>query len=232
MLILAELKHAFKEDCGLDLQLGKCKIFLNGMPIEHARSLVRDTIDADHRLHTLSGMLQLHDDQESNVIQVKGITCVGVPIGSPDFVTAFVTSKTAAMVDDVRKLQVLSNGLTHFRLVKFCHNTRLSYLNRNLPPAVKRNTLYGLQTVDTANAMEVLRRGTDTDSHDPSARFLCDKWNDAERQWHIRTVQIAHHLGGLGLTPQCASGIAAFYHSTARFVGWMAINRWRLLSAG
>ena len=107
-----------------------------------------------------------------------------------------------------------------------------TYLNRNLPPAVKRNTLYGLQTVDTANAMEVLRRGTDTDSHDPSARFLCDKWNDAERQWHIRTVQIAHHLGGLGLTPQCASGIAAFYHSTARFVGWMAINRWRLLSAG
>ena len=110
------------------------------------------------------------------------------------------------------------SGLTHFRLVKFCHNTRLSYLNRNLPPAVMRNTLCGLQTVDTANAMEVLRRGTDTDSHDPSTRFLCDKWNDVERQWHIRTVQIAHHLGSLGLTPQCASGIAAF-HSTARFVG-------------
>jgi hypothetical protein len=33
---------------------------------------------------------------------------------------------------------------------------------------------------------------------------------------------IAHHIGGLGLTPQCASGIAAFYHSIARFVGWMA----------
>ena len=78
------------------------------MPIEEARSLVRDTIDADHRLHTLSGMLQLHDDQESNVIQVKGMTCVGVPIGAPDFVTAFVKSKTAAMVDDVHKLQVLS----------------------------------------------------------------------------------------------------------------------------
>ena len=44
LLILAELKHAFKEDCGLDLQLGKCKIFLKGMPIEEARSLVRDTI--------------------------------------------------------------------------------------------------------------------------------------------------------------------------------------------
>jgi hypothetical protein len=135
---------------------------------------------------------------------------------------AFVKSKTDDMVDDVRKLQVLSNGLTHFHLVKFCHNTRLSCLNWNLPPAVMRNTLCGLQTVDTANTMEVLRLGTDTESHDPSMRFLCDKWGEAGSKWHICTVQIAHHLGGLGLTPQCASGIAVFYHSTARSVGWMA----------
>ena len=36
--ILASKKHAFKEDCGLDLQLGKCKMYLKGMPIEEARS--------------------------------------------------------------------------------------------------------------------------------------------------------------------------------------------------
>ena len=83
-----------------------------------------------------------------------------MPIGSLDFVTAFVNSKTAVMVDNLRKLQVLSNGLTNFRLVKFCHNTFLP--NRNLPPAVMRNTLCGLQTVDAANAMEVMWRGTDT----------------------------------------------------------------------
>jgi len=29
-------------------------------------------------------------------------------------------------------------------------------------------------------------------------------------------------MAGLGLTPQCASGIAAFYLFTARFVGWLA----------
>jgi hypothetical protein len=81
-----------------------------------------------------------------------------------------------------------------------------------------RNTLCGLQTVDTANAMEVLRRGTNTESHE--TRFLCDKWDEAERKWHIRTVQIAHHLGGLGLTPQCASGIAAFTPLRALWDGW------------
>ena len=115
MLIVAELKNSFKEDCGLDLKLGKCKIFFKGMPLQEARSLVRATIDADQRMHTLYDMLQLSED--SNVISLEGITCFGVPIVSPDFVTAFVKSKTAAMVDDVRKVQVLSNGLTHFRLV-------------------------------------------------------------------------------------------------------------------
>ena len=34
-------------------------------------------------------------------------------------------------------------------------------------------------------------------------------------------MQLAHHMAGLGLTPQCASGIAAFYHSTARFIRWL-----------
>ena len=113
MLILAELKRAFKEDCGLNLKRGKCKIFLKGMPIQETRSSVIRLMLISACTRYIYGMLQLHDDQESNVIQVEAITCVGVPIGSPDFVTAFVRSKTAAMVDDVRKLQVLSNGLTH-----------------------------------------------------------------------------------------------------------------------
>ena len=68
--------------------------------------MVRDTINADQRLHTLSDMLQLHDDQERNVIQVDGITCEGVPIGSRTL--SQHGSKTAAKVDHVRKLQVLS----------------------------------------------------------------------------------------------------------------------------
>ena len=76
----------------------------------------------------------IHDspeDQSKNVIQVQGITCVGVPIGSPAFVTEFVKDKTSAMVDDVRKLHLLSDPLTDTRLARLCHNTRLSYLNRN-----------------------------------------------------------------------------------------------------
>ena len=129
--ILAELKQAFKEHCGLDLQLGKCKLYIKGMSLTDARTLVTDIINDEPRLSAISDMLQLHEDQSKNVIQVQGITCVGGPIGSPVFITEFVKDKTSAMVDDVRKLRVLSDPLTHTRLVRFCHNTRLSYLNCN-----------------------------------------------------------------------------------------------------
>ena len=63
---------------------------------------------------------------------------------------------------------------------------------------------------------------TDSGSPDASLKSLCDSWDEDGRNWHKRTLQLAHHMAGLGLTPQCASGIAAFYHSTARFVGWLA----------
>jgi hypothetical protein len=42
LLILAELKQAFKEDCGLELQLSKCKLYIKGMSLIDARQLVRD----------------------------------------------------------------------------------------------------------------------------------------------------------------------------------------------
>ena len=161
-LTLAELK----EECGLDLQLGKCKLYIKGTSLADARALVRSIINAEPRWSSISEMLQGHEDQSKNVIQVDDITCVGVPVGSPAFVRAFVKAKTSAMVDDARKLRVLSDPLTHTRLIRFCHKTRLSYLNRSLPPDVMRNPPCGLQTVDQAMAMEVLRRGTDLGSPD------------------------------------------------------------------
>ena len=124
---------------------------------------------------------------------------MGVPIGSPAFVTAFVKDKASAMVDDVRKLRVLSDPLTHTRLI-----TRLSYLNRNLPSDVMRNPTCGLQTVDQAMPMEVMRRGTELGLSDSSPKHLCDKWTEDECNCHKRTLQLAHHMAGIGLTPQCA----------------------------
>jgi len=45
------------------------------------------------------------------------------------------------MVDDVGKLHVLCDALTHTGLAGICHNTRLSYLNPDLPHGVRRNAM-------------------------------------------------------------------------------------------
>ena len=80
-LIAAASLKAFKEDCGLDLQLGKCKLYIKGTSLAEARALVRSIINAEPGLSSISDMLHVHEEQSKNVIQVDGITCVGVPIG-------------------------------------------------------------------------------------------------------------------------------------------------------
>ena len=76
-------------------------------------------------------MLRAHEDQSSNVIQVDGITCVGVHIGSSDLVTACVEAKTSAMVDDDRKLHVLSDPLTHTRRIRFWRTQYAALLSQS-----------------------------------------------------------------------------------------------------
>ena len=51
-------------------------------------------------------------------------------------------AKASAVADDVNKLHVLSDALTHTGLARFCHNTRLPYLNRNLPLTVASNGMW------------------------------------------------------------------------------------------
>jgi hypothetical protein len=78
--------------------------------------------------------LGLKDILTNQVVQVEGMVCVGVPIGSPQFVQAFVAEKSKTMVEDVKKLHFLTDPRVHFKLVRFCHNTRLAHLNRTRRP--------------------------------------------------------------------------------------------------
>ena len=123
------------------------------------------------------------------------------------------------MVEDVKKLQLLTDPGVHFKLVSYCHNTRLSHLSRTLPPTTMANPACGIQTVDYAVVNEVLAKGTDNRSA---------LWGRAAMNWHRMTAQLPHHEGGMGLTPQRASGIAAFYSASSTFVGWLARRPHRL----
>lgn len=92
--ILAELKIAFKEDAGLDICLPKCKIYIKSLTLGAAREEVQSLMEADEALHSLKDILTVHNDPSQDVVQVEGMICVGVPVGSPAFVQAFVKEKT------------------------------------------------------------------------------------------------------------------------------------------
>ena len=91
--ILAELKRAFKEDLNLDICLPKCKLYIKGLQLEEVREEVRKLLEANPALHGLKDILEIHEDPANNVVQVDGMVYVGVPIGSPAFVHAFVADK-------------------------------------------------------------------------------------------------------------------------------------------
>jgi len=134
----------------------------------------------------------LKDILNNEVVQVEGMVCVGVPIGSPQFVQAFVAEKSKNMVEDVKKLHLLTDPGVHFKLVRFCHNTRLAHLNHDLPPSTMANPVCGVQTVDYAVVNEVLAKGTGNQSA---------TWEWSVMNWHRMTAQLPHHQGGLGLIP-------------------------------
>ena len=78
---------------------------------------------------------------------------------------------------------------------------------RTLPPQLLLEA--GLADFDLADSTEIFTKGVGEQWRE---------WPDTTLAWHRTTLQLPHHLGGFGLTPACASSIAAFYTATARSV--------------
>ena len=76
---------------------------------------------------SLESLRELYDkdiaEPDLNIINVTGMTCVGVPMGSPEFVTAFVRSKAKILQQDVQKLRIVPDPLIHYALLRFCQHT-------------------------------------------------------------------------------------------------------------
>ena len=76
------------------------------------------------------------DDPDLGIINVTGLKCAGLPIGTPDFVNAFVRSKAADIQQDVQKLRVIQDPKIHYDLLRCCQHTRIAFLARNVPPDI------------------------------------------------------------------------------------------------
>jgi len=124
--------RSFRQDADLEVCLDKCTIYKPGIPEERAHQLIRNcilTIASD----TLGALLPMLAPN-LEVIQVHDLCVVGTPVGTSDQVREYVRNKCGTICKDVETMRICSDPLIRYHLLKFCMNTRLSFLSRNVTP--------------------------------------------------------------------------------------------------
>ena len=120
--------------------------------------------------------------------------------------TRFVQAKAAAVQVDVGKLNIISDGLIHYQMLRFCQNTRLAFLGRiTLTPL----TSDILAEVDSTILEALCRKGI-TNAH--------DKWTAVFYRFVDIKLQLPHFRGGFCVTPNAGSAISAFYAASVSLV--------------
>jgi len=184
LALAAELKQVLKQDLDLYLDVPKFICFFPGDRIngdDHARALFQNALQANPQLACLSGM--------DAGISTTGLRVAGVPIGNDEWVQQFVQAKAAAVKVDVGNLDIISDGLIHYQMLRFCQNTRLAFLGRNtLTPLISDI----FQDVDVT-ILEALCRKSTTNAH-------CE-WTAVFCRFVDMKLQLPHFRGGFGVTP-------------------------------
>jgi hypothetical protein len=144
--VLVEMRQQLGEDAKLSFNMTKVKNYIPGVTRERVRELVLQHIEQeikDHHHHpSLESLREIYEldlaKPELDFITVTGLKFVGVPIGTPEFVNAFVRSKAHAIDQDVQKLRIVQDPKIHYDLLRFC-NTRCGNACSLLRPLSMQN---------------------------------------------------------------------------------------------
>jgi hypothetical protein len=186
-----------------------------GIPEDHVCLLFSECITQDAS-GSLTSLLPLAP--ENDVIQVRGLCVVGTPVGTAEYIREYVRSKCGTICKDVDTMCICSDPLIRYHLLKFCVNMRLSFLSCNVSPENMATSSddrahKGPVHVDQKIVEEVLSAATGDTAKNQNQHML---------NWCKLSVQSPHHKGGYAITPTSASGLAAFYSATAKFVTLLA----------
>ena len=218
------MRQRLGEDAKQSFNMTKVKIYIPGVTSERARDLVLQHIDHDNSLESLRELYEQDlAKPELDIVTVPGLECVGMPIGTPEFVNAFVRSKAHAIEQEVQKLRTVQDPKIHYDLLRFCQHTRLAFLARNVPPDVMMRPAdasfdpgrgdwgSGILQRSCAVPVPVLIQSSIVHAIlqlGLGATFATLSPHDLA--WCCVIVQLPHHKGGLGITPlpawQCFIG--------------------------
>jgi len=181
-----------------DVTKFNCYVPGNRLDDDQARALFKDTLASQQSFSDLAAM--------DVGVSTKGLRVAGVPIGDDACVTKFVAKKVEAVILDVGKIDhVLTDGMIHYHMMRFCQNTRPAFLARTTPMPLISDSLGSLDAV-------ILTKGTCGTHTD---------WTHELRSFANMKLQLSHHRGGFRIAPCAGSAISAFYASTASLVRWL-----------
>jgi len=143
-------------------------------------------------------------------VSTKGLRVAGVPIGDDAWVAKFVAKKVEAVILDVAKIDdVLTDGMIHYHMMRFCQNTRPGFPARNTPTLLISDSLGSL---DAVNLESMCTKGTGGTHAD---------WTHELRSFAYMKLQVPHYRCGFGITPCAGSAISSFYALTDSLVRWL-----------
>ena len=203
----AEMKKILKTDLDMDLNVPKFNVFFpdTSFSLDTARSALERAVRDDPALTDLAAM--------GAGVSTDGMRVAGVPVGVDAWVKTFVAKKARSVINDVAKLDVVSDGLLHNQLLHFCQNARMAFLGRNTPTPLLSECM---AQVDDTIVEAVCRHGTGGGHVE---------WSPHLRKFATVKIQMPHFRGGFGITPNEGSAISAFYSATRALVVWLGSHR-------
>ena len=120
-------------------------------------------------------------------ISTTGLRVAGVPIGNDEWVQQFVQVKAAAVKVNVGKLDIISDGLINYQMLRFCQNTRLAFLGRNTPT----NLISDIFADVDATILEALCQKGTTNAHGEWTAVSLVQWLGFCRETQQNFIDLA-----------------------------------------
>jgi len=152
----------------LDLDVPKSTCYLPGNHLddEKAHEFLQNTIPNQQSFSDLTAM--------DASVSTKGQRVTGVPIVDDAWVTESVVEKVEAVILDVGKIDhVLTDGIMHYHMLRFCQNTRPGFLARSTPtPLIMiSKSLESLETETSVILESMCTKGTGGTHTDCASEF-------------------------------------------------------------
>ena len=143
-----------------------CYLPGNHLDDEKAHEFLQNTIPNQQSFSDLTAM--------DASVSTKGQRVTGVPIVDDAWVTESVVEKVEAVILDVGKIDhVLTDGIMHYHMLRFCQNTRPGFLARSTPtPLIMiSKSLESLETETSVILESMCTKGTGGTHTDCASEF-------------------------------------------------------------